>query len=97
MFFNFEKKQKTLNTTHLLKLLDNVCKYEMDPGSIVEDTERIPFCPQTDGQGETSIPCFNFVKRGGGGRVLGITKGGVLNPCLLSHWSQRDLDGILDE
>ena len=51
-----------------MKLLDKVCKYEMDPASIIEDTERTRFCPQTDrrtgGQGETSIPPFNFVERG---------------------------------
>ena len=45
-----------------------MCKYEMDPMSIVEDTERTRFCPQTDrrtdGQGETSIPPFNFVEAG---------------------------------
>ena len=34
--------------THLLKLLDKICKYEMDPTSIIEDTERTRFCPQTD-------------------------------------------------
>ena len=48
-----------LHATHLLKLLDKMCKYEMDPMSIVEDTERTRFCPQTDrrtdGQGDTSI------------------------------------------
>ena len=27
-----------------------MCKYEMDPASIVEDTEQTGFCPQTDGQ-----------------------------------------------
>ena len=41
-----------------------MCKYEMDPMSIVEDTERTRFCPQmdrrTDGQGETSIPPFQL-------------------------------------
>ena len=35
-------------TWHLLKLLDKMCKYEMDPMRIVEDTERTRFCPQTD-------------------------------------------------
>ena len=25
-----------------------MCKYEMDPASIVEDTEQTRFCPQTD-------------------------------------------------
>ena len=34
--------------THLLKLLDKMCKYEMDLASIVEDTEQTRFCPQTD-------------------------------------------------
>ena len=50
--------EQTLHKTHLLKLLDKMCKYKMDPTSIVEDTERTRFCPQTDrrtdGQGETS-------------------------------------------
>ena len=58
--------QRALHATHLLKLLDKMCKYEMDPMSIVEDTERTRFCPQTvrrtdrrtDGQGDTSIPPF---------------------------------------
>ena len=44
-------------------------KYEMDPASIIEDTKRIQFCPQMDGQmdgqSETSVlPPFNFVKAG---------------------------------
>ena len=68
-FWNFVKK--TLYITHLLKLLDKMCKYEMDPVSIVEDTEWTQFCPQTnrptDGQGETSIPRFQLRWRGGGG------------------------------
>ena len=50
-----------------------MCKYEMDPASIVEDTERTRFCPQTDrrtgqtdGQGELSsyTPHFNEVEGG---------------------------------
>ena len=40
--------KQTLHMLHLLKLLDTMCKYEMDPTSIVEDTERTRFCPQTD-------------------------------------------------
>ena len=39
-----------------------MCKYEMDLASIVEDTEWTRFRP--DGQGETSIPPFNFVEQG---------------------------------
>ena len=27
-----------------------MCKYEMDPASIVEDTERTQFCSQIDGR-----------------------------------------------
>ena len=26
---------------HLMKLVDNMCKYEMDPGSTMKDTEQI--------------------------------------------------------
>ena len=45
---NFWILKRALHGTHLLKLLDKMCKYEMDPMSIVEDTERTLFCPQTD-------------------------------------------------
>ena len=45
---NFSSLKQTLHATHLLKLLDKMCKYAMDSPSIVEDTERIRFCPQTD-------------------------------------------------
>ena len=46
-----------------------MCEYKMDKTSIVEDTERTPFCPQmdrqmdgqTDGQGETIYPPFNII------------------------------------
>ena len=44
----FWNLKQAFHTTHLLKLLDKMCKYEMDPMSIVEDTERTRFCPQTD-------------------------------------------------
>ena len=60
--------KQTLHVTHLLKLLNKMCKDELDPASIVEDTARALFCLQTDrrpdGQGETSIP-FNFVESRG--------------------------------
>ena len=45
---NFLTLKQTLHTTHLLKLLDKMCKYKMDPMSIVEDSERTRFCRQTD-------------------------------------------------
>ena len=64
--------KRALHATHLLKLLTKMCKYEIDQMSIVEDTERTRFCPQTDrrtnrrtdrrtdGQGDTSIPPFQL-------------------------------------
>ena len=54
-----------------------MCKYEMDPTNIVEDTEQTRFCPQMDGQtdwrtdGQTnglreiSIPPFQLRLSGG--------------------------------
>ena len=38
-FPTFEYK-KNIHATHLVELLDKMCKYEMDAVSIVEDTER---------------------------------------------------------
>ena len=64
--FKFWNFAKTLHTTHFLKLLDKMCKYEMDLASILEDTIQTRFCLQTDRhmerQGETSITLFNFVE-----------------------------------
>ena len=66
---NFCILKQTLYVTHLLKLLDKMCKYEMDLTSIVEDTQRTLFSPQTDrqtdGQGETCIPPFQLHWSGG--------------------------------
>ena len=50
--WNFAKK---LHMTHLLKLLDKKYKYEMNPASIVEDTEWIERIPSTDGQMDRGI------------------------------------------
>ena len=54
--------------THFLKLLDNMRKHEMDPTSIVEDTEHTVSCPQMDrwaeGPGETSVLLTTSLKRG---------------------------------
>ena len=73
---NFLILKRALHATHLLKLLDKMCKYEMDPMSIVEDTERTRFCPQTD-KVIPVYPPFNFVEAGGiikcvlfGGRTM---------------------------
>ena len=61
---NFKFFKWALYVTHLLKLLDKMCKYEMDPMSIVEDTEQTRFCPQTDKVIPVYLP-FNFVEGGG--------------------------------
>ena len=45
-----------------MKLLDKMYKYEMDPASIVEDTEWTGFCPQTDRWHETNIPSFQLLR-----------------------------------
>ena len=52
-------------------LLDKMCKYEMDPASILEDTERTRFGPQMDGQTDRRTdnvkpvyPSFNFIEAG---------------------------------
>ena len=68
----FQILKWALRATHPPMLLDKMCKYEMDPMSIVEDTERTRFCPQmdrwTDGETDKVIPVyppFNFVEAGG--------------------------------
>ena len=48
--FYFKILHKALHATHHLKLLNKMCKYEMDLAGIVEVTERTRFCPQTDGR-----------------------------------------------
>ena len=46
-----------------------MCKYEMDAMSILEDTERTRFCPQTDifqtDKVKPVYPPFNFVEAEG--------------------------------
>ena len=41
---------KTQQATQLLKLVDKMCKYEMDVASIVDDTKRTRFFLSTEGQ-----------------------------------------------
>ena len=56
--------------THLLKLVDKMCKYEMDLASIVEDTEQTD--RQTDWQTYKVKPVytpFNFVEAVGYNKV----------------------------
>ena len=60
--------------THLLNLCKKTCEYGMDRASIVEEQSRDDSANrqtdrwtdgQTNGQGETSIPPFNFIEAGG--------------------------------
>ena len=69
---NYEIWHNTLHTTHLLKLLDKMYKYEMDPTRTVEAPEGTwdagrtrdgQTDGQTDGRSETNIPPNNFVVR----------------------------------
>ena len=47
---NFKILQETLHATHLLKLLDKIYKYEMDPARTVGATERTRDVGRTDGR-----------------------------------------------
>ena len=69
---NFEILQQTLHATHLLKLLDKMYKYEMDPTRTVGATERMGDAGRTDGlkdrwmdgRSETNIPPTTLLCRG---------------------------------
>ena len=61
---NYESLHSTLQTTKLLKLLDNMHRYEMDPTRTVGATERTQDAGRTDGRSETNIPPNNFALRG---------------------------------
>ena len=52
--------QWNLHRTHILKLLDKMYKYELDPTRTVGTTERTWDAGQTDGQSETN----NFIVQG---------------------------------
>ena len=70
---NFRNLQKeSLHAKCVQKMFNKMYKYEMDPASIVEDTEWTRFFPQmdiqTDGWAnnvEAVYPTFNFVEAGG--------------------------------
>ena len=53
---NFEILQETLHVTHLLKLLDKMYKYEVNPTRTVGATERTRDAGRTDGRSEINIP-----------------------------------------
>ena len=59
---NFEILQETSHVTHLLKLLDKMYKYEMDPTKTVGTTERTRDAGRTDGV-KPVYPPNNFVVR----------------------------------
>ena len=91
-FQSFLILKQTLHATHLLKLLDKMCKYEMDPMGIVEDIEQTRFL-STDGQTDRRTdgpvyPPFNFVKTGGITRTpvfWGCPPAALWLPILLIH------------
>ena len=67
---DFAILQETLHATHLLKLLDKMSKYEMDPTRTIGATERTRDAGltdgRTDGRSETNIPIQQLRFEGGG-------------------------------
>ena len=68
-YWNFKILHKNFHTTHLLKLLGKMYKYEMDPTRTVGATEWIYDAGQTrgrqtDGRSETNIPPTTLLCRG---------------------------------
>ena len=61
---NFSILKQSLHATHLQTLLDKMCKYEMDPTSIVEDTEQTRFCPQRRTRWNQYTPLSTSLKQG---------------------------------
>ena len=61
--------EDTLHATHLLKLLHKICKYMKWIRRVLQkiqsghDSVHRWTDGQTDGQGETSMPPFNFVEQ----------------------------------
>ena len=74
---NFWILKQTLHTTHLLKLLDKMCKYEMDLTSIVEDTERTQLCPQMDRRTDKVKPVYPLSTL--------LKSGGIISYYMASH------------
>ena len=65
---NFKILPVTLHVTHLLELLDNMYKYEMDPTKTVGATERTRDAGRTEWN-QYIPPPNNFAVRGGGGII----------------------------
>ena len=83
----FKILKQTLHATHLLKLLDKICKYEMDPTSIVEDTERTRFCPQTERRtdGRTDGQTDFQLRWSGVFNMLHLGMAVIVHPAKISH------------
>ena len=73
--------------TYLLKLLDKMCKYEMDLINIVEDTERTD--RRMDRRCETSIPLSTSLKRGVEKQTNNQTQISLQLPTSRSHQSAQ--------
>ena len=50
--------KKSLHVTHLRELLDKMYEHEMDPDSIIENTEQTHFRSQTDGRMDEMKPVY---------------------------------------
>ena len=77
-----------LHKTNFLKLIDKMCKYEMDRASIVEYTEWTRFCPHTDGRtnGQTRWNQYNPLQfRWVEGIINGVGKVGIQTNNHLLH------------
>ena len=79
--------QKSFHGTHLLELLDMMYKHEIDPASIVEDTEQTPFCPQRDGQTDKLKPVYPFQLRWNGGYKI-VSDIQAVFACKIRKWGQ---------
>ena len=55
---NFEIVQEISHATHLLKLLDKMYKYEMDPTKTMGTTERTRDAGRTDGRTDGVKPVY---------------------------------------
>ena len=76
---NFWILKRALHAKHLLKLLDKMCNMKCIQWVLLKiQSGHDSVHRRTDGQGDTSIPSFNFVEAWGGGGGGG---GGLMKKC----------------